>query len=175
MTEKFNSWFGSMPKVAMTLFQVITSGIDWAIITDLLDEVSVMSKMAFFLYIFFTVFCMLNIMTGFYVDQAMKSTERDVEMVANEERGKRVRVIQNLKIFFHEADTAHTGNISWPIIRTCLEDPMVESYFKTLELEEWDLQTFFDLMVSDDGEHTMEIDHFIKALHASRARPRTPT
>merc|ERR1719421_470964 len=99
-------------------------------------------------------FAVMNILTGFFVEQAMKVASEDLEHVIREETHKRANVIANLRKIFREADADESGKVTWEELRADLNDKRVMAFFKTLELDIWDIRTFFDLLQIWDRKAT---------------------
>merc|ERR1712050_591424 len=136
-------FFGSLVETMVTLFQAVTGGVDWETLWSALMDISPEASVFLLLYIFGVSFCILNMITGVFVDQAAKSAEEDLNHVIQEQNNKREAVARHLKELFHEADTSGDGKITWSELREHLGNQYVRDYFKTLDIEEWDLRTFF--------------------------------
>jgi len=63
----------------LILFQAITGGMDWGEVSSPLFEVSADLGMIFLLYVFFSVLVLLNLVTGVFVDGALKLAKEDKE------------------------------------------------------------------------------------------------
>lgn len=63
----------------ITLYQAISGGIDWNNAVETLLPVSWIIEYVFSAYVFFTVFCCLNIITGIFVDNAKALKVADLE------------------------------------------------------------------------------------------------
>ena len=63
----------------MTLYQAISGGIDWDNAVVTLLPVTWIIEYIFAAYIFFTIFCCLNIITGIFVDNAKALKVADLE------------------------------------------------------------------------------------------------
>ncbi|CAK9070144.1 unnamed protein product [Durusdinium trenchii] len=72
-------YFGSLPRTMMTLYQAISGGIDWDNAVVTLLPVTWIIEYIFAAYIFFTIFCCLNIITGIFVDNAKALKVADLE------------------------------------------------------------------------------------------------
>ena len=77
----------------MTLYQGISGGIDWYNAVEVLAPVSPICEYVFSAYVFFTVFCCLNIITGIFVDNAKALKVADLENMC---LGPRFRHAQNM-------------------------------------------------------------------------------
>jgi len=69
------SLYGSFGKVILTLFRSISGG-DWGEFSQVLADVGGLYILLWVVYISFMVFGLLNILTGIFVDIAMKKAER---------------------------------------------------------------------------------------------------
>mmetsp|Transcript_14574 Transcript_14574/g.42513 ORF Transcript_14574/g.42513 Transcript_14574/m.42513 type:complete len:560 (+) Transcript_14574:115-1794(+) len=157
-------YFGSLPKVLLSLFQATTGGLDWEVLTKILQGVSAGAVGVFLLYICVMYYAIMNILTGVCVNHATKAAEKDVDNVIREELFRHNNVVSHLQKIFHEADVAGTGTLTWLQLRHHLRDAKVRGYFKTLDLEAWDLHTFFDLLQQGDQDEQpcVGIDQFVR-------------
>lgn len=153
--------FKSLPGTILTLFQSITGGIDWADASVELADHGWFPVLLFILYIGFVLFAVMNILTSFFVEQAIKAAETDLENTINEQRSIRRTVKENLRKLLMAADDSHSGRISWQQVKLMFNEPAAVEYFKTLQLEEHDVQMFFELVADGDGG-SMSIDHFVR-------------
>jgi len=157
-------YFGTMPRALLSLFQATTGGMDWRVLSDLLGKVSTMAVAVFLMYICLMYYAIMNILTGVCVNHATKAADDDVENVIREELYRHNNVVNHLQKIFHNADVRGTGTLTWPQLRLHLRDAKVRGYFKTLDLEAWDLHTFFDLLQAgdDDEQPCVGIDQFVR-------------
>eukprot|EP00913_Durusdinium_trenchii_P022683 g21303.t1 len=78
---KLEKYFGTLHDSVHTLFMSISGGLTWMDATMALAAVSWVWKYVFSCYIAFSVFAVLNVMTGVFCQSAIKGAERDQEMV----------------------------------------------------------------------------------------------
>merc|ERR1719277_2551075 len=69
--------YGSFGKALLTLFRAISGGDDWSTLAAPIAKVGPLYEAAWVVYISFMVFGMLNILTGIFVDSAMKAADND--------------------------------------------------------------------------------------------------
>eukprot|EP00746_Dinoflagellata_sp_MGD_P145055 gnl/MRDRNA2_/MRDRNA2_77720_c0_seq2.p1 gnl/MRDRNA2_/MRDRNA2_77720_c0~~gnl/MRDRNA2_/MRDRNA2_77720_c0_seq2.p1 ORF type:complete len:668 (+),score=101.60 gnl/MRDRNA2_/MRDRNA2_77720_c0_seq2:93-2096(+) len=154
--------YGSLMQTMYALYQAITGGQDWSYFADPLFKISSLAGSLFCFYIAFAVFAVLNVVTGVFVDNAMKSTELDTDLMIVEENAARVRHVEGLRAVFHKADVDGSGTIEWDEFCEHLSDPVVQAYFRQLGLDVcgpgvkglWDLLDF-------DGNGTLNIDEMV--------------
>merc|ERR1719293_53624 len=97
----------------MSLFQCVSEGIHWReLMEPLLAFCDPWVAVAFILYIFLSIFAMMNIVTGIFVDSAMKTSESD----------KRLRISAGMRKLFKEADSDGSGTISKQEFEDNLQD-----------------------------------------------------
>merc|ERR1712046_262212 len=87
----------------------------------------------------------------------------DWERVIGQSMEEREQIATNLRKIFKSADSDGNGNLTWAELRRQMADPQVVAYLKTLELEEWDVHTFFSMLKSWDArdEPSVDIDSFV--------------
>merc|ERR1712007_308171 len=117
-----------------SLFMCISGGINWNEVIKPLSEVSVVWSCFFLLYLSFTLFCVLNVVTGVFCQAAMQSTAEDKdEMLHTALRHKKLYIERFIEIF-QDLDTQGTGRINLDDFMDRMEDEEVRNYFASLEL-----------------------------------------
>jgi hypothetical protein len=154
--------YGSLMRTMYSLYQAITGGMDWSYFADPLFKISSLLGSLFCFYIAFAVFAVLNVVTGVFVDNAMKSTELDTDLMIVEENAARVRNVEGLRGVFHKADVDGSGTIEWDEFLVHMGDPVVQAYFRQLglDIEGPGVQGLWDLL-DFDGNGTLNIDEMV--------------
>lgn len=93
-------YFGSLPRTMLTLYQAISGGIDWYNAVVVLYPVGEWIEYIFSAYVFFTVFCCLNIVTGIFVDNAKALKVADEEAMHHEAMKERQKWITEVAELF---------------------------------------------------------------------------
>jgi len=140
--------FGSLDMSCLVLFQTLTGGVDWGeTLAPLMEHVSPYVGIVFCLYISFGVLCMLNVVTGIFVESACNSSaeEKDCNMVSR---------LQN---FLCKTDS---GVLTWEDFEARLYDPEIQLYFKTVDLDVSEAQGLFRLLDADNNG-TVEAEEFV--------------
>jgi len=71
-------WWGSLPRSILTLYQSILGGVDWEdVVSPLEKNIHPALPIYFSLYIAFVLLCMMNIITGTFVQSALKGAEAE--------------------------------------------------------------------------------------------------
>jgi hypothetical protein len=145
-------FFGSLGRTLLSLFQAITSGVDWDdLVKPLMDDVSPVFGVTFAIYIAFAVLAMMNVITGVFVESALTNTkqENDVDMM------------MNMRELFDDIDFSGTGLISWEQFRKMSCKPgKMDMYFKAVDLDPNEAGGLFKLLDLDESG-TINVDEFV--------------
>eukprot|EP00928_Gymnodinium_smaydae_P040036 TRINITY_DN27222_c0_g1_i1.p1 TRINITY_DN27222_c0_g1~~TRINITY_DN27222_c0_g1_i1.p1 ORF type:complete len:540 (+),score=80.29 TRINITY_DN27222_c0_g1_i1:78-1697(+) len=92
--------FGSLFQTMFLLFQSISGGVDWDIISTPLFQISVPLGIFYLAYVAFSLFCVLNIITGVFVENSAKISLKDEENLLLETiEGRRQRMYDLSSLF----------------------------------------------------------------------------
>lgn len=153
-------FWGSMGDAVSTLFMSITGGISWQIAETPLMGLSVAWKVVFMLYISFTMFAVLNVMTGVFCQSAIESAARDHDMAMQNVMSDKQAFTRKFLHLFRMLDQDDTGLITLVELEQRMEDEDVKTYFEALELSIDDVWTFFRLLDGDDGQE-IDVEEFL--------------
>jgi len=158
-------YYDGLIRTCITVFQCIAGGIDWATAAYALTEVGLIyMDIVFLLYVAFVVFAIMNIVTGVFVDQAMKAVQDDWSMVIQEVEDKRKKIITKFYSVCDEILEWNGNSLSWLDMERLIGDRKVRGYFKQLDLDPWDLRTFFKILLRENGnmeDKSVDMDQFI--------------
>eukprot|EP00746_Dinoflagellata_sp_MGD_P026909 gnl/MRDRNA2_/MRDRNA2_163420_c0_seq1.p1 gnl/MRDRNA2_/MRDRNA2_163420_c0~~gnl/MRDRNA2_/MRDRNA2_163420_c0_seq1.p1 ORF type:complete len:489 (+),score=99.30 gnl/MRDRNA2_/MRDRNA2_163420_c0_seq1:58-1467(+) len=161
--ENLKKWYGSLGRAILSLLQAISGGADWGDLLEPLVESSslpFMHALVFAAYIIFTSVALLNVVTGVFVDNAMKATAEDKEMVIHDQLKTQHSAVNDVKRLFEETDGNGSGEVSWEEFEQHLENPKVQAYFSSLELDASEARGLFKLL-DIDGNGTVNRNEFI--------------
>merc|ERR1719401_938213 len=82
--EGIEAYWSSVPQSMATLFWAVTGGADWEPLAQPIRTADGIFYALFFFYIAFAAFAVLNVLTGMFVDAAMKVAQQDEENVVDE-------------------------------------------------------------------------------------------
>ncbi|CAK9108820.1 unnamed protein product [Durusdinium trenchii] len=136
-------YFGTVYLSCATLFRSILGGTDWDIAADALEEIDMLWVQLFHLYIAFCGFAVLNVMTGVFVNSAVKTRERDHETL-----------IQNKQKFMDLV-----SKITIIEFERMFDDEEMKAFFQSIEINAVDAWTLFDSL-DIDGDHTISLEEF---------------
>mmetsp|Transcript_74454 Transcript_74454/g.164451 ORF Transcript_74454/g.164451 Transcript_74454/m.164451 type:complete len:560 (+) Transcript_74454:114-1793(+) len=145
-------YWGGIGSSMSTCFMAVTGGISWEVASDPLLEVSQIWWWLFVTYVGFTVFAVLNVMTGVFCQSAIQSAQHDHELFLQNMLAERDDHLKRIKNLFARLDKDGSGSLTLSELEDHLEDPAVQAYFASLELSITDVWSFFKLLESDEEQ-----------------------
>lgn len=142
-------YWGGIGTAMSACFMAVTGGISWEVAANPLYEISVLWWWLFIFYVGFTVFAVLNVMTGVFCQSAIKSAQLDTELLLHNMMAERDEHLKRIKDLFARLDNDGSGSLTLGELEDHLEDPAVQAYFASLDLSITDVWTFFKLLDSD--------------------------
>lgn len=159
---KFLEFFGSLALTMQTLYMATTGGFDWKEALDLVAKIGEGGILAFLFYIAFFNFAVFNVLTGMFVDHAMKWSQSDNQNQIAERRSQEQHDAHRLKRLCEAIDVAKTGRISWDDFESYVSNESALIYLASLGLEIHDAKTFFDMLLGVADDKYVDIDTFVK-------------
>lgn len=134
------SFFGSLPRTSLTLLECIIGGLDWDhALRLLLDGVGIFAVIPFIFYISFSVFVILNVIMGVFIDKAIKVAQEETELEI---------AVGITGAFLGEQ--VYTGeDISWAVFEQKLSEPELQACFALLNISITDARCLFELIDTD--------------------------
>ncbi|CAE7946586.1 ANKHD1, partial [Symbiodinium sp. KB8] len=145
--------------------RTISGGISWGELAPPLMLVNPVVTPILTLYIALATFCVLNIVTGVFVDRSAAMALQDEENMMLEEIQNRKRWIKEIETLFAKADTDQSGNVEWEEFENALADLRVQLCFKNLgiDLHKVSLEQIWQL-IDFDNKGYIEISEFADCL-----------
>lgn len=159
-SQDLRMWYGGLTKTGITLFMVISGGVDWGDAMRPLAQVHPIYMPIFIFYIFVMHFGVLNVVIGTFVAPATEIAAKDREALVKYELRQWHVYTERIKTFFQEADLDKSGTLSWEEFRAHLENQKVRAYFQTLDLDVSQAHVLFELLDAD-GSDSVTIDEFL--------------
>ena len=150
-TEALVHYFGSVQQAMISLYMATTGGLDWANLWDVLIKTGFWNAMFFLLFTFLFIFCVFNLLTGLFVNQATNSAQQQKDMAIFEQRTKEKEHVEELQQICKAADKDNDGHISPKEFRAMMEDNHVLLWLASIGLDIADAKMFFDLMQTTSG------------------------
>jgi len=165
------SWFGTVDRSILSLYQAAYGGRDWGDFSDALGVLPGMYMFLFLLYVSFSLLAVVNVITGIFVDSALQCNNNDREMVVSDEIERRKKFEASVRAVFQEMDQDGCGQISKTDFETGLNDDRVVAYFKSLKLEVGDAEKLFTLL-DFDASGAIDVDEFLLGCQRLRGESR---
>jgi hypothetical protein len=180
MLENFGSVQGSM----CSLFMALSGGDDWSVFYDTLTPAGTAGSV-FLFFIAFSQIALLNIVTGIFVDNALKISEPDVQQQAEEHFNQDREYAKELKHIFSNGCSNAKTRLTKEDFEDILEDGKLGTYLRFLGIDPiWskkNLPVLFDrvreeqqlLDGEDDEDQGIEPSVFVERCMALRGHARS--
>lgn len=155
-----DEYFGTLHKSTHTLFQSVSGGLDWRLASSALAGISWFWAYCFTTYIAFTVFAVLNVMTGVFCQSALESAQRDQEIAVQNVMLNKQRFEDMLMSLFRHIDVEGRGRITITEFENHFEDEAFQCLLHSLELEVSDAWSLF-MMLDLDDDHDIDAEDFL--------------
>eukprot|EP00746_Dinoflagellata_sp_MGD_P029428 gnl/MRDRNA2_/MRDRNA2_169684_c0_seq1.p1 gnl/MRDRNA2_/MRDRNA2_169684_c0~~gnl/MRDRNA2_/MRDRNA2_169684_c0_seq1.p1 ORF type:complete len:710 (-),score=121.64 gnl/MRDRNA2_/MRDRNA2_169684_c0_seq1:135-2264(-) len=154
--------FGSLMRTMYSLWKAISGGSDWQSYADPLFVISWAMGSIFLVYIVFSVCALLNVVTGIFVNRAIKIAESDMDIKLLESIEARKEHIDAVKSVFEKADVDGSGTLSREEFEEHFDNPCVNAFLESLDLDLDGIKPtqLFDLL-DFDGDSSISTSEFI--------------
>jgi hypothetical protein len=155
MNSPLVTFWGTLPDSMLTLFKVMTGGVDWEVISTPLARLGAGWVFLFIFFVCFEFFALLNVITGVYCQMAYEGAQQDKELMIQELlNNKRTHVENTRELFtkmFASLDSDDSGSVNMEEFQEHIANESVQAFFALLELESTDAFTLFQLLDADGG------------------------
>lgn len=146
-----HTYWGSLGKSMLVLFQALTGGIDWGIALSPLSKlISPWLAVPMVVYVCFNVFALMNVVTGIFVESAFTAGQREKERY----------LLRTVKALFKVTDADGSGDISWEEFQDKLDTPAMHSYFEAIDLDLCEAEDLFRL-IDIDSSGSIDPEEFV--------------
>jgi len=141
-------YYGSLLTTIFSLFRAVTGGVTWGdLVKPLMEEISPYIGFVFVLYIGFVVLCIMNVVTGVFVETSLRRAEADKES----------GFLRLLESSFQKADVDGNGTITSDEFLCAFSE---NSFAESMNVGPSDAAAIFDLLdVDESGE--VDIEEFV--------------
>jgi hypothetical protein len=164
--------FGSLDGALLSLFMAMSGGNDWGMYYKALSVLPFQYRCLFIFFITVSIFAVVNVVTGIFVESAMQSNKKDREIVIHEELEAKQTYLEQMRDVFDEMDTDNTGCISLAEFEKSLDDQSVIAYFNSLKLDVSDARMLFQLMDHDRSD-SVSITEFLSGCYKLQGESRS--
>merc|ERR1712079_362207 len=83
--QNLQDYFGTLTRSVLHLYMAISNGADWSLHYQALSLLSAHYGILFLIFITFSIACVMNIVAGVFVENAILSSHQDKQAIVNEE------------------------------------------------------------------------------------------
>jgi voltage-gated sodium channel len=158
LLEELRLWWGSLPRSMLSLYESILGGLDWNEAVVPITGVNVFFGFLFLFYIAFVLLAMMNVITGIFVDSAIKQAQalKDREFTCH------------TRSLFKQYERIAEDGLTKEQFAQCMLDPGMQKYMEDLNIERNDAITLFDF-IDDDHSGTVNPQELVNGLVKLRA------
>lgn len=164
--EQYNSLsrnYGSLLGTMYSLFKAICGGMDWSELADPLITMSPLLGIGFCLYISFVCFAVLNVITGVFVENAIKTRDHDADMIMVEHAEDREQMTDIAREIFEMVDEEGRGFLTMEQFENMMNQDGIQAFLCHLGLDLEGTMSPHGLFTLLDFNHdgSVDIDEFI--------------
>ncbi|CAE7883826.1 CACNA1F, partial [Symbiodinium microadriaticum] len=127
-----------------------------------LKAIGVIWVFAFLVYMSFTYFAVLNVVTAVFCQKAMDNAQNDHVAVVQSMLANKEAHLKRMSALFSQLGADEEGGvITFAMFEEKINSPAVKAYFETLGLDIWDAWSFFKLLDLDGGG-AVELEEFFR-------------
>lgn len=161
--SKLDDHWGSVSESMLSLFMSICGGVSWYDVVRPLRDLNKVWLFVFLIFITFVYFAVLNVVTGVFCQSAIESTQNDQDAMIQAFIANKQLYTSRFRSLFKRIDEDESGVITKEEFLHHVNDPEVQAYFATLDLEAQDAVHLFRLIDNgcnnlDDG---IDIEDFV--------------
>eukprot|EP00403_Amphidinium_massartii_P023511 CAMPEP_0178388306 /NCGR_PEP_ID=MMETSP0689_2-20121128/9521_1 /TAXON_ID=160604 /ORGANISM="Amphidinium massartii, Strain CS-259" /LENGTH=688 /DNA_ID=CAMNT_0020008697 /DNA_START=139 /DNA_END=2201 /DNA_ORIENTATION=- len=159
--EELLRYFGRVSLAMLSLFEAATGGEDWDIFYTPMKRTGVFNSCLYIFFIGFIQIALLNILTGIFVESAMKLAQPDRETLALEQRKREIIEADEMTRLCEEMDMDQSGTINAAEVGAVLRSRRMRAHLAVLGLEIRDAEMFFGMLASATENHEVDIHSFV--------------
>jgi len=158
--EAIEVLYGTIDQSMLTLFLSISSGLTWSLAADPISKLGTFYGAIWTVFMFFTLFGLLNVLTGIFVDAAIKAMMNDRDNMIATQMEERESLVNTIRSVFHTSDSDGSGMITDAEFETLLGDDELVFYLKAIGIDSSEARGLFRLL-DDDNSGMVSIDEFV--------------
>merc|ERR1711879_806347 len=137
-------------------------GEDWRIFFQVVQRTGAMEATTFVIFVAFIQIALMNMLTGVFVENAMKLAQPDRDALAFQYRRQMLQDAENLKTIFTELDKSGKGIISLKDFEEALYTSHMMAHLSVLDLDVKDAEAFFLVLASASERAEVDINTFVE-------------
>lgn len=166
-----NDYYGNFGRVLLTLFKSISGG-DWGELAEPISKASSVYLAAWVLYVGFTMFGLLNILTGIFVDNAIQAAQRDYDIAIQEQIDSDHELSDLIVKTFQQADGDRSGTITEREFNQLMKSPSITAHLRSVGVDVRDAVGLFEV-VDADGSGVIDVVELVRGFNSVRRPARS--
>jgi len=157
---ELRKYWANVPESMLTLFMAISQGLNWEDAMEPLRDVSALAVVLVILYVVITVFAILNVVTGVFLNTAIESAGADKDVATIRQVHAKAQQVEALQQIFREIDRENDNEVNFEDVRNAMSSGELSSFMESLGISTDDVRTLFMLL---DSEHKglIDLDEFV--------------
>jgi len=164
--------FGTIARTAYTLFKAVSGGVSWGEPAADLLPVGPLYLFLLLVYVMFMLFCMANVVTGFFCEHAFEMAQADKDQVIMDQIRLREDHIQAFKTMFGHVDVEEEESITFDQLEVLLSREDMQAYLSHLDITVESTGSMFKLL-DTDGSGELSIEEFVDGLLRLKGQAKT--
>ncbi|CAK0867028.1 unnamed protein product [Prorocentrum cordatum] len=170
--EDVSLLFGSLFQTMYTLFQCMSGGINWGVASNLMSGPGWVMQTVLVVFMFFTLFSVVNVVNGLFVDSAIELAKNDrmvaVQKQRLDDRAKETQLLDLLKVM----DSNRDNIVTFEEFEESLKQEEIIDYFSALRVDIEDAKQFF-VLLDLQGSGSVDIVQFVTGMERLRGEARS--
>lgn len=156
--EQLFRLYGGLDTCMLTLYYVITGGLEWSVAVRPLEMISKWLTYIFGLYMFGTLYGILSILVGIFCERAQNISNLDRGLLVEHTVNEQDELLKNMTHLFREMDDDRSGEIDWQQFSSFLQRDEIQAYFRAKGMNPLDARALFQLLDDIDGNCNGRMD-----------------
>jgi len=158
--KALDEYWSGVTQCMLTLFMCVTGGVSWEFPFRGLLLCGYTWTSLFLLYIFVTVFAILNVITGAFCHSAVESASLDKELAIGQMMENRRAYDYDILRLFRSVDFQRSGMITVEEFEKALQNERLQAYMTTLDIDIDNAWLLFRLLDNDNMGY-VDLDKFV--------------
>jgi hypothetical protein len=167
-----NSMYGDGVKSFWTIFELTFSGCWPNYARRIIEEVSPIYSLFYFIYVYVVVFVTTRIVAALFMKETLTQYANDAEMMVKERAKKSTWIKESLAYLFEEADTNNDGFLDSDELHTLFNNSKVKLWLKEVGVDASDPDKLIYLLDEDD-RLSVNIDDFVHGITRLKGEARS--
>jgi len=156
-------YYGTVRLTMLTLFMSTTGGMDWSLAADALYPLGSFYYVLFLFYVSIVSFAIVNLITGLFVDGAMKAAEKDRIHEMQDVRSEQEDFKEAVKTLFVEMVHDEDGILDREELTAAVQEPRMKAFMEWMQYDETEIITLFRILDKAGGSKGVTFEFFVES------------